>query len=145
MCVSQQPQSQFFICQEKPSPSYICSPSSNQIVQTVSLVQPQKPQPQYICVGSIPSSVTNQVPVLSAVTGQTQPQQLLCIPQLGNVLVQQQPPTIQIVQTVPTQSNANYIEISSASPQIIQAIQPRSAAIQSIQGMKEACSKMKPC
>ncbi|CAF2111857.1 unnamed protein product [Rotaria magnacalcarata] len=109
-CPQEEQQQQIIVCNNSmPSQIYCCSSSNNNCIQQ-----------QYICVDN-----TSNLSCCNPTTIDSCNQIYLCGPQMqgtANILLQQQPQQIQIIQS-PQTATAQYLQISSASPQVIQAVE----------------------
>lgn len=95
--------------------------ASENIIQTITVVQQQQPQ-QYICIDSCPSTVINQAPMICTAPTTSASPKYICIPQKNQVLIQPQ-----------QQKQAEYLHISSASPQIIRTVSVPSGGAGNVQ------------
>ncbi|UJR37334.1 hypothetical protein I4U23_030042 [Adineta vaga] len=132
VCMPQQQQQQILLCSDPTTTQdFVCSSSNCNFVQQIPCQQQQQQQQQqYICIDNTSPTIINQLPVCNSISTSTQPQSYLCVsqtssPQSASIVIQQpsqmsaQP--IQFIQN-PQQQTGQYLKISSASPQVIQAI-----------------------
>jgi hypothetical protein len=136
--VPQQQQQQMLLCTEQPAAQNLMYtvPQQQQQQQQILLCTEQPaaqnslctvPQQQYICVANTSSTINNQLPVCSPQSAQPiiiipatslqQPAQIQCQP-----LQLFQNPQAQLFQS-PQAQPAQYLQITSASPQFIQTVQ----------------------
>ncbi|CAF4206983.1 unnamed protein product [Rotaria socialis] len=111
-CPQEQEQQQIIICNNSmPSQNYCCSSSNNNCIQQ-----------EYICVDN-----TSNLSCCNPTTIGSCNQIYLCEPQrqtpgTASIVLQQQPQQIQIIQNSQP-ATAQYLQISSASPQVIQTVE----------------------
>jgi hypothetical protein len=94
------------------------------VIRSNTAIQPQ--QQALLCVTN-PTPIPTQLPLIQTISTQPVAHQLLSLPQQGNIILQQSNP-IQMVQAPAANTAGQYIQISSATPQIIQGV-PASASI----------------
>jgi hypothetical protein len=137
VCLPQQQQQQVLLCTEQPAAQNLMYTVPQQQQQQQILLCTEQPvaqnslctvpQQQYICVENTSSTINNQLPVCSPPSAQPiiiipatslqQPAQIQCQP-----LQLFQNPQAQLFQS-PQAQPAQYLQITSASPQFIQTVQ----------------------